>query len=484
MKKFLIMCALIVIFPYCYHIPAATTSPQETLNEALFDLNNKKPKGELFAWITVVYINNFVNGYLAYNDTAWLDAGIKYYDFALSKRETTYDGYKGWIGIYGGDEVGLIGEAFVSDAQVFKGILSFCEVVSKDAALKAKYGKKAEEYLLDAKKQLIDKWDSRGCYFQDGGFAAYGVQTTWWDENKKIWFERQSERRTENLNKHATMASCFMKIYRITKEPMYFDRAEKIFSHYKQIMRWDKKEDRYIWNFWEPFMPFDMAGKPKSWVDVHPSRPGYQAMESADLVEAYHTGVVFDEADMKRLVNTNIWMWNKSAGKPVFKSSDGATEAGALWSALADFDPVIRQLTGESLKKGKSIDYALFLKVTCKEPPAYKRKYVSGDVKLPKILLYPDTDLSMAVAIPAHISLKNDEVMKICCKAKVKGKLSVDLFSPDGKNLVMNLFKEELKRADEFYTQKWKGESTVRGNYRIRWTLNDSIAERPVKIED
>jgi len=457
----------------------------QIMDRALADINSKKPKGELFCWIAAFYIDNFVNGYLAYNDTAWLDTGIKYYDWALSKREKTHDDYLGWIGPYGGQEGGLIGEAFIGDAVIFNEILRFCEVVNNSPELKSKYGKKAEEYMADARKQLIDKWDKRGCYYEDGGFAVYIKQTTWWDDKSKKWIEREKERGTENLNKHAKMATCFLKFYRITKEKMFFDRAEKIFGHYKQIMRWHKNEDRYIWNFWEPFGPFDMTSKPKGWVDVHTQRPGYQAAESAMMAEAYHTGCVFNETDMRRIVNTNLWMWNKSFDNPKFKSADGETNAGTLWKALSDFDATIRQLTEKTLKdSGDVVEYDYFKKVVCKEPPSYKRKYVTGNVNLPEINLYPNTDISMAVVIPATLSLKANEKIKLCCKVKATGKLIVDLYTSDGKTLIKNLFKEDIKKANDFYTQKWDGTGTSKGNYRIRWTLNNSISDRPLKIVD
>ena len=43
----------------------------------------------------------------------------------------------------------------------------------------------------------------------------------------------------------------------------------------------------------------------------------------ANIVEAYHTGVVFDETDIRRIVNTNLKvMWNGSLEEPAFRNSN------------------------------------------------------------------------------------------------------------------------------------------------------------------
>ncbi len=487
MDNFVKRSVFVVVLLCFLSVAGFGVSATDYRNEALNDRNLSAAKGELYAWLTTYYISTFVKGYRAYNDTSWLDEGVKYYDMALSKREPTHDKYLGWIGSYGGDEGGLIGEAFISDAQVFNFILIFCEEVMNNPALKQKYGKKAEEYIAEAKKQLLEKWDKRGCYYEDGDFAAYVVQTTWFDPKKKEWYERPKTRGSENLNKHGTMASCFLKLYRLTKEPVFLERAEKIFGRYKSIMRYYEKENRYVWNFWEPFGPFDMAGKPKNWVDVHPSRPGYQEEECGYFVEAYQAGVVFNEEDMKRLINANLWMWNKDEKKQAFKSSDGTTPAGALWLSLADFNPAIRSLAENALKNGKSIqdivEYDYFKKVTCKEPASFKRRNLTGEVKLPDIPIYPSKDISMAVVIPAHLSSGGSEETKICCKVKALGKINVELYSRDGKKLIKKLFEIEPKRANEFYTERLTAKGIEKGSYRVRWTQNAGIMERTLTIE-
>ena len=84
-------------------------------------------------------------------------------------------------------------------------------------------------------------------------------------------------------------------------------------------------------------------------------------------MEAYHYGIVFDEQDIRRIINTNLdVMWNKDKVHPKFINSNGlgadgdttglaafqrayghsnvVKNGGELWTALLDFDQTIRDL--------------------------------------------------------------------------------------------------------------------------------------------
>ncbi|MDD2380176.1 MAG: hypothetical protein PHV35_00605, partial [Mariniphaga sp.] len=74
--------------------------------------------GEGYCWQARVGMDRFIEYYELTGDTEWLDAGIKYYDHLLNKRETDPDGYKGWIGPYGYDK-NYWQDALVGDAILF-----------------------------------------------------------------------------------------------------------------------------------------------------------------------------------------------------------------------------------------------------------------------------------------------------------------------------------------------------------------------------
>ena len=52
----------------------------------------KKFGGENFCWNAANGIQEFVNNYELTKNTEWLDAGVNYYDFLISKMETDPDG--------------------------------------------------------------------------------------------------------------------------------------------------------------------------------------------------------------------------------------------------------------------------------------------------------------------------------------------------------------------------------------------------------
>jgi hypothetical protein len=98
-------------------------------------------------------MNEYIDNYELTKDTEWLDAGIKYYDYLLNRRETDPDGYQGWIGPYIYDKT-YWQDALVGDAILFASILDFSVLVNGDNKLKEKYGDKAMSYVETAKKML------------------------------------------------------------------------------------------------------------------------------------------------------------------------------------------------------------------------------------------------------------------------------------------------------------------------------------------
>ena len=469
--------------------------------------NIVKAEGEAFSWNSTYGIAGFIQGYYAYNkDPKWLEEASTYYDYQISRMVKEPDGYMGWVGPYFGMEPKR-GSVVVGDANLLDHMLEFSEIVMKNDSLKkSPLGKKAEEYIALARSVLIDKWDKRGGYYEDGPFMSY-LSTGIYISGGKLE-STPGRRNSENLNKHSKMGVCFLKLYRITGEQMFKDRAEKIFSHYKAIFRYHKSENRYFWNFWEPLAPFDF--KPEgdnsvSWIAVHPARPGYQSAECEFITEAYHTGVVFSEDDMKKIINTNLWMWNKDLSSIHFKSSDGTAktsnydgkggqDCGCLWPSLADFDQKIRDIYAVQLKKGRNneLEMDYFNKVICREKPSFKRKYVTGEVTLPDIPVLPSTEIIMAIATPGHINVAKGEKMKLACKGapKVTGPVTVSLVSEDRKKVICEIGKIQLTAYKDMYgvnSMSWNGRDNygapLKGNYRVRFAKGDSTREWPVSLE-
>ena len=138
-----------------------------------------------------------------------------------------------------------------------------------------------------------------------------------------VWKKDTEPSIAEPFNKNNHMGVCALRLFRITGEEKWRDRAFKIFAYTKSRFQLvdDGGFSYYVWNYWEPFGPesVDLAKKDtRHWMNVHGGRP-YNAGEIGQMVEAYNTGVVFDKTDIERFLNTNLKiMWNGDKAKPHF----------------------------------------------------------------------------------------------------------------------------------------------------------------------
>lgn len=491
---------LSIFFICCFSSFAQSLSetPDQVYQRMINATAVKNQNGEGMCWNARFEMDKYIQNYEITNDTKWLDAGVKFYDFLIGKMSTGPDGYKGWIGPYMYDNKYWI-DSHVGDAILLGGMLDFSQLVLENKELKAKYQEKANEYVELAKHDLIEKNDKRGTWKEDGpigGYIAYEKymepgNTKEWKYGKEVPKAGQSH----PFNKDNDMGVVCLKLYRLTKDKFYRDRAEKIFLRMKRQMQY--YDNHYEWNYWEPLGPWDIDGNKKNvtlWVGINP-HAHYQAREVSQMVEAYHTGIVFDETDIKRIINTQLnIMWNKDKEHPGFINSNIAHQKinplwegkpiGTIWTALMDFDQTIRDLYGAIIKDKpeNSTEYQYFHNVVLKSPTSFKRKYVKGPVKLPVVNFSECKDIRMAGVIPNTFK-KGDKVWIIDYQWK-PGDLEVALYSADGKKKIRDLFKGQ-RPADNIIP--WDGTDPekkidFKGNYRIRWTLGEQYREFPISI--
>lgn len=487
------------------------STPEEAVQKAI---NNpafvQNPNGENFCWQARGAMGQFINNYEQTNDTKWLDAGVKYYDFLVSKLIVDPDGYKGWIGEYGYDSR-YFQDALVGDALLMAGMLDFCILVNENDQLKAKYGAKANEYLGLAKRDFIEKWDKRGCWIDDAPFGSYiGFNKYLKADNLKEWIYGPEVSRSgisHPFNKQEDVAEVCLQLYRLTGDKFYWNRAESIF--YTAKAHFQYFDDHYCWNYFDPLWIGDVDlehNTTKHFVDVHPWRAGYQAGEVGKIVLAYNYGCVFDSTDIQRIINTNLKvMWNGDMKNPKYISSnglgaDGDTVGladfkrtyghsnvkkyeGQLWTSLTPFSQTIRDLSAARFKGDTTSErYIAFKKRMMGNPVSFKRTLVIGVAKPIPFDFTECKDLYCAVVLPHNI--KTGEKSVIICKSRTPGDLQVDLFSKDGK-LLNTLFKGKMKSV--FHTMTWDGKdpsnkAKYSGEYKIRWTTAGGYREFPVNI--
>jgi hypothetical protein len=509
---YLVIIMLVVITSCAQKGITLNTTPNE-LSEKM--INNpafvKNANGENFCWHARVGLDQFVDNYELTKDTKWLDAGIKYYDFLVGKMATDPEGYRGWIGIYEYDD-NYWQDALVGDAILLEGILNFSVLVLDNKALKSKYQDKANSYVEIAKKDFFEKWDKRGCWIEDGPYGTYIEFNKYLkSDNLKEWITAPEASRSgisHPFNKQMDVGQVCLKLYKITGDKIYRDRAEKIFftakSHFQYF------DNHYCWNYYEPLYPGDVdLGKKdtRHGVWVHPWRSGYQASEVDKIVEAYNYGIVFDEQDIKRIINTNLnVMWNKDKKNPRFISSNGlgadndtsgiasfqktyghsnvAKNAGELWTGLLDFDQTIRDLYELRFKNDqKSIEYLRYKNSVLVNPPSFKRKYVNGEVTVPVINFTECKDLNLATVLPHKLAKGGESI--IICKSWVPGELQIDMYSVEDKK-VCNIYHGKI--SEGIFMITWDGKDPAKkeiykGDYKIRWTLGKGYREFPIVID-
>ncbi len=469
--------------------------------------------GEDFAWHAAFGMGGFLEGYEATGDTVFLDWSVKYYDALIAKMAVGPDGYKGWIGPYEYNDKYWCDD-HVGDAILFDGILDFGYAVSRDPKLKAKYGAKVERYVKLAKRDFFEKWDARGTWHEDGPYGVYSG----WDKygmpgEYKDWTVRAETADRDNMshpfNKEIDVGVVALRIWQITGEEKYKQRAEKLFGYMKSRMQ--RYKDEYHWNYWEPGGQWDLAkGTPptRHWIGVHPER-NYQSGEVVNIMKAYNAGIVFTEEDIRGIVNTNLKaMWNGDTQKPLFANSNAdlkgaltpaayeGKHAGELWGALAQVDGTVRGIYAARMAGRQARGEEYFKSVTAKTPPSYQRRDVRGKVEIPyayaRFPLGNVRTVQMGAALPS-IFASGDKTMLIC-KLIEPGNLEVALYSKDAETKLATLHQGKHQGGPDglegiFYfgfdgKNPSNGKAFPAGDYRVRWTLaGDGYREFPITIK-
>lgn len=479
-----------LIFPFA---ALAQPDPQVFLNSVKANPGLTSSSGEQFAWYANYRARYFVDGYLAYGDPAWLEAAEDYFDFVIEQGVSQDpDGYPGVIGAQIGESlddpaVSLLYDALVGDALISSHITRFAEVVINRPELHGQFLDKANAYIDLATAMVWEKWNARGTYYQDAsGYGSYHTHPFAIDRSDPSrWIAQPQRKISENLNKHYEAGLTLLRLFRITGNSDYRDRVLELFGRAKAMFRLFPEEDRVVWNFWMPHGRWDMAGTvPASWVGVHSVRPFYQEIESRIFLEVYDSGLVFDEADMRLIVNTNLWMIDNG-----FVSADGTSNAGELWTGLAGIEPRIRDAYEARLISSSAAEDVIqldFLRNVTDTRTGFERIHLtdSAEIIINDVMVQPGTFLSMALPIPNLIETINDDRIQLVARTIGSGAISVELLTEAGQ-LIGKLDSGTV--GSPFYTVTWDGTHPVTGerewgDYLIRWTFRGEVRTWPVSV--
>ncbi len=292
--------------------------------------------GEDIAWKMTGVVDGLYYGYMATKNTKYVDMLVDWTDHLIKRAVKEPDGYFGWPSFAAaGTDVDNLDKTFdadsmLSDAMVFRPIVLMAGEMIKNPALKEKYGAKGESYLKFA-EQLYAKWAERGGWREtkDGGMISvvlpYGLDPT---RTKWIGYDTRNDPGhgfSHPDNKANEVAMWMLAMWDVTGKPEYKEHAEKWFKLMKSRMPVKDDGTYEIWNYHQPAGPWDYKpdGSTKHWVGVHPNG-GYYQIDTTAIVAAYEHGLVFDKADIARLIAT-------------------AKKTNRMWSALAPYDVEIQK---------------------------------------------------------------------------------------------------------------------------------------------
>ena len=171
MKKFRFASLLFLFLLFCT-ISVKTQrrsdpSPKQLYESAInLPAFKDNPKGESFCWNARTRTEGFIDYYQSTGNLAYLEAGLDYCDWLLSRMDSSPDGYKGWVGpsLY---DKRYWTDVLVGDAILLDGMLDYAILVYEDRALKARYASRVDPYIATAKRDFVEKYDKRGTWIED-----------------------------------------------------------------------------------------------------------------------------------------------------------------------------------------------------------------------------------------------------------------------------------------------------------------------------
>lgn len=173
------------------------------------------------------------------------------------------DGYKGLIGRCFRND--LWANEQVSDALVINPMLDFSELVLNDPELSSIYGDVANEYVAFARKHVIEKWDKRGLWHEEGEYGDYIFGNDFIDPadpDKWVYdYSVAHSGMSQKFNIANKLGITNLRLYRITKDEFYRDKAEKLF--YRMKTNFQYFDDHYAWHYWVPFYEGDILFEKK-----------------------------------------------------------------------------------------------------------------------------------------------------------------------------------------------------------------------------
>jgi hypothetical protein len=305
-------------------------------------------------WQVVPQIRMALVSYKLTGDSQYLDIFVEVMDNLRSTLITGPDGYLGWYGkaldlFQSPDNPDV--DVIITSFGVADLLAQFVQIVQCDAALASTYATQITDYLDLAESHLLPKWEERGNVV-DVGTTGVIFRT---HEDLRV----DKGHLTQPHNKHSIIIHTYANLYAATGDSAYMQRAVQVGTRYKRSLT--LQDGHYEWNYWDP------SG---AW-DVHPDQPaewkhwigtehtgGYYGLTLSQAVLLYHLGVVIDQDDLDRFLETQLEVaWNSDVDAPEWHKVDGSAPGSGEYisAALAPFSSLVEQYVFHGAKQAERV---------------------------------------------------------------------------------------------------------------------------------
>jgi hypothetical protein len=317
-----------------------------------------KETGEELGWMVSPFLNGFYYGFTATRDSKWLEHLVDWTDSCLKRAIKEPDGFYGWPkgDGGGGESTEFEADSLLGEAMLLRPVVLAAHEIQKDPGLKTRWRGKTKSYVEFA-EHIFEKWDSRDCWRQANGGGLWVVPAFGIDRHTGKWSAGYDSRKSSGFsnpdNKENHIARWLLAMWDATGKEIYRDRGSQWFALMKSRMKLCRNDTGYVWDYWDPAGPWDYKpdGSPKHWVGVHPNG-GYYGIDVEAIVSAFEHKIVFNRADIDRLIATNRdFMWNQKVSGAQFQRIDGGQpdprwkdSPGVLWTSLIPYDTTLKRI--------------------------------------------------------------------------------------------------------------------------------------------
>lgn len=297
-----------------------------------------EPEG--YTWKILPQVEMYLTAYEVTGEAKYLDGFAAIFENMTAAMTKGPDGYLGWYGkpldiFRNPAKANLKADVIITSFRTVDVLCRFLALADRDEAMKKRFAGRRRQYLDLMANHLVKKWTARGNYVDLGTRGAvYRTHFGLRDVKANL---------TEPHNKHSKIVRGLLGLYRVTGQDEYMRMAVKLGVRFKRCLT--LRDGHYEWNYWDPAGAWDVypgeAGRWKHWIGPE-HRSGYYSLSLTHAVLLWHHGLVFDDADMRRFVKTQLEMtWNGRLDEPQWFRVDrsrGKQTGRYICPALAPFD--------------------------------------------------------------------------------------------------------------------------------------------------